>query len=119
MQRSGRVALAGACCEDAPEGHPNPHHHEDPLHAAAQAAASQLASDVDDSRDCSYAARHDLDVQYYGVVSQSRSGLPSDGCYLLKTVQQRDRGACQCMHYALMRVCKGTGLAEQVRQYWV
>lgn len=88
------------------------------MHTAAQAAAAHLASDVDESHDSAYAAEHGLNVQYFGMVSQSRSGLPSDGCYLLKTVQQQDRSACRCMHYAVIRVCKSTGLAEQVRQYW-
>ena len=108
----------GACCDDATPGHPDPHHHRDPAHHAAQAAAERLASTHDEDMDSRFSESHDLEVRYFGMVSQSRDQLSSDGCYLIKTVQQRDKRACRCMHYALMRICKGSGLAEQAGRFW-
>ena len=109
---------AGACCDDATAGHPAPHHHSDPRHHAAQAAARRVAEAPDAHLDKAYATSHGLDVQYFGVVSQQRGAVASDSCYLIKTVQQRDRSACRCMHYSLMRVCQGSALAEQAMGFW-
>lgn len=108
---------AGSCCDEAPAGHPEPDHHDDPAHHTAQAAASRLADIPDPALDRALASQHGLEVRYYGLVSQSRDAQ-ADGCYLIKMVQQSDRSACRCMHYSLMRVSHGSPLAEQARQYW-
>jgi hypothetical protein len=109
---------AGSCCEEAPAGHPNPDHHHDPVHHTAQAAAKRLIDSPDPRLDQALAAQHGLEVRYFGLVSQSRVDAQSDGCYLIKTVQQRDTAACQCMHYSLIRVAQGSTLAEQAMRFW-
>jgi hypothetical protein len=110
---------AGACCDEASSDHPDPHHHSHAEHHAAQAAARRVADAPDSLLDDAYASSHGLRVRYYGVVRQHRGGASADGCYLIKTVQQRDRSACRCMHYSLMRVCQGSALAEQAMGFWI
>ena len=108
----------GDCCEEASPSHPNPSHHDDPAHHSAQAAAKRVAETPDAQIDGVYAARYGLEVRYFGLVSQSASYAQTDGCYLIKTVQQADRSACRCMHYSLMRVAQGSALAEQAMGFW-
>jgi hypothetical protein len=109
---------AGECCDDATPGHPNPGHHHEASHHTSEEAAKRLLVSQDPGMDESFASKHELEVRYFGLVSQSRSAGGSDGCYLVKTVRQRNAVACNCMHYSLMRVCHGTALTEQVMSFW-
>jgi len=73
----------------------------------------------------------DLNPQYYGMVVQS--GVHSDercldpthctdGCYLLKVCRSGGAstdGICACMHYSLLKVCKGQSLNEQLLESWL
>jgi hypothetical protein len=105
---------AGDCCDDAASDHSHDEHHEQAYHRA-----QRLAENPDMSLDKAYSRDYGLSVKYYGLIAQSRNKQLSDGCYLLKTVQQVDGAACHCMHYSLMRVCQGEALADQVRHFWM
>ena len=61
----------------------------------------------------------DYVVQYYGVVAQSHFNTSNDGCYLIKTVQVKDRLHCNCIHYSLIRICYGMPLMQQAQQFWL
>jgi hypothetical protein len=105
---------AGDCCEDTAAGHVH-----DSSHKEAHDRARRLVENPDMLVDEAYSKNHNLIVNYYGLIAQSRSSQLSDGCYMIKTVQQKDGAACHCMHYSLMRVCQGAALADQARQFWM
>lgn len=59
-------------------------------------------------------------VRYFGMVVQSRVQSSVEGCYLLKTVQNRAKaGGCHCTHYSLTRVCRGESLHQQLQNSWL
>jgi hypothetical protein len=60
------------------------------------------------------------ETEYWGVVVQTQEGSAADGCYVLKTVQNRDRAVdCTCVHYSLVSVCKGEPFSAQMASSWL
>lgn len=44
----------------------------------------------------------------------------AEGCYVLKTVRSRAAVSdCTCLHFSLIRVCKGEPLAAQLASSWL
>lgn len=51
---------------------------------------------------------------------QARARSDAEGCYVLKTVRSRAAASdCTCLHYSLIRVCKGEPLAAQLAASWL
>lgn len=101
----GRV---GDCCEeDAPwddrgagPGFWSRHHHR-PHGKAARVGQAQ-------------------EVNFWGLVVQSRAHTGAEGCYLLKTVRNVEPATdCSCTHYSLTRICQGEGLEGQFVKSWL
>ena len=60
------------------------------------------------------------EIEYWGVVVQTEEGSAADGCYVLKTVQNRDPAVdCTCVHYSLVSVCKGEPYSAQMASSWL
>ncbi len=60
------------------------------------------------------------EIEYWGVVVQTQEGSAADGCYVLKTVQNRDPAVdCTCVHYSLVNVCKGEPYSAQMASSWL
>lgn len=112
------------------------------LRAAAAAAAGGQYTPLD-LHNCS-SGSHTV-VAYYGLVVQSmrkhgfpvsgsahvasgkQPGSPSlmhplgeaDGCFLLKTVQNRDITGCTCTHFTLTHLCQHQALHDQLQNAWL
>lgn len=60
------------------------------------------------------------EVEYWGVVVQSKHNSSVDGCYVLKTIRNADSAAhCTCVHYSLVHVCKGEPYGAQMAASWL
>ncbi|KAL6781017.1 hypothetical protein ACKKBG_A09415 [Auxenochlorella protothecoides x Auxenochlorella symbiontica] len=101
----GRV---GDCCEEdspwddrgAGPGFWSRHHHR-PHGKAARVGQAQ-------------------EVNFWGLVVQSRAHTGAEGCYLLKTVRNVEPATdCSCTHYSLTRICQGEGLEGQFVKSWL
>lgn len=59
------------------------------------------------------------DTAFWGLVIQSQRHAGLAGCYLLKTVRNRDATGCSCTHFSVTPVCKEVPLCEQYQTAWL
>jgi len=109
-QRSSLEGRVGdECCDEGAGSHP-----------AEEAGAQRVLHTPDHLLNSDELLRRGYIVRYYGLVAQSVDAGSSDGCYLVKTVQQLSaRGGCNCTHYSLMRACAGVSLHQQAMDFWL
>lgn len=104
LMLEGRV---GDCCGD--EELPN-------MQSRAQQQAEHTAQATNREQD----PVTGQETEYWGVVVQTQEGSAADGCYVLKTVQNRDPAVdCTCVHYSLVSVCKGEPFSAQMASSWL
>ena len=92
----------GDCCDDEHELNqilPFSRQHSNPLPPFGNTASGAYDHNMEQSMD------------YWGLIVQSKYSSQAEGCYVLKTVRNVNPVGCQCTHYTLTKLSKGSSVS--------